>query len=68
MIGDKFGRFTVVKGPYKVIGDREHKWVTVRCECGRMREYRVDTLSRVESCGCHRQHEPERKRGRPRGS
>lgn len=46
--GDKFGKWTLIEHPYK-----SRKWVC-RCECGTVREVRIDALKagNTLSCGC----------------
>jgi hypothetical protein len=64
MIGQKFGRLTVVG-----ISGRDPKrnlWLECQCSCGKKRPFRLDNLrsGKTQSCGCY--GEEQRSRGSTR--
>lgn len=55
MIGEKYNRWTTISEPYKKDGDKHSRnFVLCRCDCGTIRELRVDQLksNTSKSCGC----------------
>ena len=58
--GERYGRLTVVR---EAIKKGKYRWVMCRCDCGTVREFRIDYLNNgtSTSCGC-RQRELARDR------
>ena len=63
-IGQRFGRLVIVKQTTRV-GPQRGTWVIGRCDCGRWKQVRVDTLVQgvTRSCGCLRSETSAAKRG-----
>lgn len=57
VVGDVYGRLTVIaEAPGRMCGDRELRFVTVRCECGTQKDVGLRSLRSggTTSCGCYR--------------
>lgn len=54
--GQKFGRLTVLHGPFRKGSMKWRLYYRCRCECGQERDILRDNLTRgnTVSCGCHR--------------
>ena len=55
IVGGKYGRLTFLReGRLVKYGYKKHRYGVFRCECGNVKEIRMDSVfhGRVKGCGC----------------